>query len=33
MAVMNKKFIASLVGQIWDSNLSQNSVDTVENIW
>ena len=30
-AVMNKKFIANLVGRIWGSNLSQNSIDRVTN--
>jgi len=29
LAVINKKFIANLVGRIWASNLSQNSIDTV----
>jgi len=33
LAVMNKKFVANLVGRIWGSNLSQNSVDTVTNVW
>jgi len=32
LAVMNKKFIANLFGQIWGSNLSQNSVDTISNV-
>ena len=30
--VMNKKFIANLVGWIWGSNLRKNSVDTVTNV-
>jgi len=33
LAVMNKKFIAHLVGQIGGSNLSQNTVGTVTNVW
>jgi len=33
LAVMNKKFIANPVGRIWGSNLSQNSVDTVTDVW
>jgi len=33
LAVMNKKFIARLVGRIWGANLSQNSVDTATNVW
>jgi len=33
LAVMNKKFIANLVGQIWGSNFSQNSIDTMTNVW
>jgi len=33
LAVMNKKFIANLVGRIWGSNLSQKSTDTVMNVW
>jgi len=32
LAVMNKKFIAHLVGRIWSSNLTQNSVETVANV-
>jgi len=33
LEVINKKFIANLVGRIWASNLSQNSIDTVMNVW
>jgi len=33
LAVMNKKFIANLVGRIWASNLSQNSIDTMAIAW
>jgi len=33
VVVMNKKFIANLVGRIWGSNLSQNPVDTMTNVW
>jgi len=33
LAVMNKQFIANLVGWIWGSNLSQNWIDTVTNVW
>ena len=33
LAVTNKKFIANPVGRIWGSNLSQNSIDTVRNLW
>jgi len=33
LAVIKKKFIANLVGRIWASNLSQNSIDTVTNVW
>jgi len=33
LAVMNKKFIVNLVGRIWGSNLSQNTTDTVANVW
>jgi len=33
LAVINKKFIANLVGRIWAKNLSQNSIDTVTNVW
>ena len=33
LAVMNKKFIAIFVGRIWGRNLSQNSLDTVTNVW
>ena len=32
LAVMNKKFIANLVGRIWGSNLSQKLTDTVTNV-
>ena len=32
-AVMNKKFIANLVGRVWGSNLSQNSIDTATDVW
>ena len=32
-AVMNKKFIANLVRRVWGSNLSQNSTDTMTNVW
>jgi len=32
-AVMNKKFIANLVGRVWGPSLSQNSIDTITNIW
>jgi len=32
-AVMNKKFIANLVGRVWGSNHSQNSIDTMTNVW
>jgi len=32
-AVMNKKFIANLVGRVWGSNLSQNSKDTMTDVW
>jgi len=31
-AVMNKVFIENLVGRIWGSNLSQNSIDTMKNV-
>jgi len=31
-AMMNKQFIASLVGRIWGSNLRQNLIDTVTNV-
>jgi len=31
--VTDKKFIADPVGRIWVSNLSQNSVDTMTNVW
>jgi len=33
LAVTNNKFVANLVGRIWGSNLSQNSIDTVTNVW
>jgi len=33
LAVINKIFIVNLVGQIWASNLTQNSIDTVTNVW
>jgi len=33
LAVINKIFIANLVGRIWGSNLSKNSIDTVANVW
>jgi len=33
LAVTNKKFISNLVGRIWGSNLSQNSIDTATNVW
>jgi len=33
MAVTNKKFIVNPVRRIWGSNLSQNSTDTVTNVW
>jgi len=33
LAVMNKKFYANLVGRIWGLNLSQNSIDTMANVW
>jgi len=33
LAVINKKFIVNLVGRIWASNLSQNSIDIVTNVW
>jgi len=33
LAVMNKKFIPNLAGRIWGSNLSQNTADTVRNVW
>jgi len=32
LAVMNKKFIAKVVGRFCGSNLSQNSVDTMANV-
>jgi len=32
-AVMNKKFIANLVGRVWASNVSQNSIDTMTDVW
>jgi len=33
LAMTNKKFIANVVGRIWGSNFSQNSIDTVMNVW
>ena len=33
LAVMNKKFIANLVGRIWGSNISQITADAVTNVW
>jgi len=30
---MNEKFIVNLVGRVWDSNLSQKSIDTTTNVW
>jgi len=33
LAMINKKFIVSLVGRIWSSNLSQNSTDSMTNVW
>jgi len=33
LAVMNKKIIANPAGQIWGTNLSQNSIDTMRNVW
>jgi len=33
MTVMNKKFIANLVRRISGSNLSQNSIHTIANVW
>jgi len=33
LAVTNKRFIANLVGRTWGSNLSQNSIDAVTNVW
>jgi len=33
LAVMNRKFITNLVGRIWGSNLSQNSIHTMTNVW
>jgi len=32
-AVMSKKFIANLVERVWGSNLSQNLIDTLTNVW
>jgi len=32
-AVMSKEFIADLVGRVWGSNLSQNSIETMTNVW
>jgi len=32
-AMMNKKFIANLLGRVWGSNLSQKSIDTMKNVW
>jgi len=31
--VMNKKFIANLVGRVWSSNLIQNLIDTLTIVW
>jgi len=33
LAVINKKFTANLLGRIWGSNLTQNSTDTMKNVW
>ncbi len=33
LAVMNKKFISNPVGRTWGTNLDQNSVDSVTNVW
>jgi len=33
LAVINEKFIASLLGRIWGSNPSQNSTKTVTTVW
>ena len=33
LAVINKNFIGNPVGRIWGSNLSQNSIETVINVW
>ena len=33
LTLMNKKFIENLVGRIWGSNLSQNSIHTMMNVW
>ena len=33
LAEINKKVIANLVGRIWGSNLTQNLIDTVTNVW
>ena len=33
LVVINNKFNANLVGRIWASNLNQNSIDTVANVW
>jgi len=33
LEVMNKKFIENLVGRIWCSNLSQNSIHIMTNVW
>jgi len=32
-AVMNKKFIANVVGRVWGSNLSQYLIYTMANVW
>ena len=33
LAVTDKKFIGNPVGRVWVSNLSQNAVDTMTNVW
>jgi len=33
LIVMNKKFIENFVRRIWGSNLTQNSIDTMTNVW
>jgi len=33
LAETNKILIANLVERIWGSNISQNSIDTVTNVW
>jgi len=30
---MSKKFIANLVERVWGSNLTQNSIDKMANVW